>query len=374
MNPEELRPFVATKLAAVRDVVPKLTATVGFDGFVDEIIRVVDKRASLNDYTFVPTMTKLAEKVAGAAGKSTNMQLVVQRMKLGGNGPIMANALAGMGLKVTYIGNLGYPNLHSVFEPMAKHAKIISIADPGHTDALEFEDGKIMLGKHETLGDVNWANIVKRVGLPTLKKLLTGSHFVAYVNWTMLPHMSDIWRQILSKALPKAEPKNKPFVFFDLADPEKRTAADIREALDLIQKFGRFYRVILGLNQKESHEIGEVLGLNAADESKDAIAELAEKIFAALKIERLVVHPTAYAVAVDAKGSAVVDGPFCLKPMITTGAGDHFNAGFCLGNLLGFDKEMSLLVGVSTSGFYVRTGKSPAVADLVKFMRNWPTR
>ena len=372
MNPEELRPLVAAKLAAAKAAVPKLTATVGFDGFVDEIIRVVDKRASLNEYTYVPTMAKLAEKVAGAAGKSTNMQLVVQRMKLGGNGPIMANALAGMGLKVTYIGNLGYPNLHSVFEPMAQHAKIISIADPGHTDALEFEDGKIMLGKHETLGDVNWANIVKRVGLPTLKKLLTGSHFVAYVNWTMLPHMSDIWRQILSKALPKAEPKHKPVVFFDLADPEKRTVADIRAALDLIQKFGRFYRVILGLNQKEAHEIGEVLGLKAADEAKDSIAELAKNIFAALKIERLVVHPTAYAVAVDAKGSALVDGPFCMRPLITTGAGDHFNAGFCLGNLLGFDKEMSLLVGVSTSGFYVRTGKSPSVADLVKFMRNWP--
>ena len=373
MNPEELRPFVAAKLAAAKSAVPKLTATVGFDGFVDEIIRVVDKRAALDQYTFVPTMTKLAEKVAGAAGKSTNMQLVVQMMKLGGNGPIMANALASMGLKVTYIGNLGFPNLHSVFEPMARRAKVISIADPGHTDALEFEDGKIMLGKHETLGDVNWANIVKRVGLPTLKKLLTGSSFVAYVNWTMLPHMSDIWRQILSKALPKAEPKHKPAVFFDLADPEKRTAADIREALDLIQKFGKFYRVILGLNQKEAHEIGEVLGHNVADESKVSIAELAANIFAALKIERLVVHPTAYAVAVDAKGSALVDGPFCVKPLITTGAGDHFNAGFCLGNLLGFDKEMSLLVGVSTSGFYVRTGKSPAVADLVKFMRNWPS-
>jgi len=163
MNPEELRPFVAAKLAAAKSAVPKLTATVGFDGFVDEIIRVVDKRAALDQYTFVPTMTKLAEKVAGAAGKSTNMQLVVQMMKLGGNGPIMANALASMGLKVTYIGNLGFPNLHSVFEPMARRAKVISIADPGHTDALEFEDGKIMLGKHETLGDVNWANIVKRV-------------------------------------------------------------------------------------------------------------------------------------------------------------------------------------------------------------------
>ena len=102
--------------------------------------------------------------------------------------------------------------------------------------------------------------------------------------------------------------------------------------------------------------------------------ELAEKIFATLKIERLVVHQTAYAIAVDASGSALVDGPFCEKPLITTGAGDHFNAGFCLGNLLGFDKETALLMGVGTSGFYVRTGKSPGVAELIKFLKNWPSK
>ena len=33
----------------------------------------------------------------------------------------------------------------------------------------------------------------------------------------------------------------------------------------------------------------------------------------------------------------MVDGPFTAKPLITTGAGDHFNSGFCLGRLLGLD-------------------------------------
>jgi len=58
--------------------------------------------------------------------------------------------------------------------------------------------------------------------------------------------------------------------------------------------------------------------------------------------------------------------------MITTGAGDHFNAGFCLGKLLGLDSELSLLTGVATSGFYVRTAKSPAVSDLIRMLENWP--
>jgi sugar/nucleoside kinase (ribokinase family) len=68
-----------------------------------------------------------------------------------------------------------------------------------------------------------------------------------------------------------------------------------------------------------------------------------------------------------------VEGPFTPKPLITTGAGDHFNAGFCLGKLLGLDDALCLLTGVTTSGFYVRTAKSPTIGDLATTLLNWPT-
>ena len=107
----------------------------------------------------LPTIAQLAERLAAAAGRSTNIELVSQLTKLGGNGPIMANALASFGLKVTYLGILGYPNLHPVFADFAKRAEVHSIAEPGYTDALEFDDGKIMLGKHQSLKQMNWENI-----------------------------------------------------------------------------------------------------------------------------------------------------------------------------------------------------------------------
>lgn len=66
-----------------------------------------------------------------------------------------------------------------------------------------------------------------------------------------------------------------------------------------------------------------------------------------------------------------MNGPFVARPLITTGAGDHFNSGFCLGKLLGFDNTLSLLYGVSTSGFYVRTAKSPGLTELAEFITNW---
>ena len=68
----------------------------------------------------------------------------------------------------------------------------------------------------------------------------------------------------------------------------------------------------------------------------------------------------------------MVQGPFTPKPKITTGAGDHFNSGFCLGKLLGFTTERCLLIGVTTSGFYVRTGQSPSIPDLANLLHNWP--
>ena len=77
---------------------------------------------------------------------NTNVELVSQQTKLGGNGPIMANALASFGLKVCYLGNLGYPNMHPIFSGFAKRAEVYTIAEPGYTDAVEFEDSKIMHG------------------------------------------------------------------------------------------------------------------------------------------------------------------------------------------------------------------------------------
>ena len=65
-------------------------------------------------------------------------------------------------------------------------------------------------------------------------------------------------------------------------------------------------------------------------------------------------------------------GPFVQQPKISTGAGDHFNAGFCLGRVLGLNLDESLCVGTATSGYYVRTGVSPSAAQLAEFIADLP--
>jgi sugar/nucleoside kinase (ribokinase family) len=366
-----MREQTATELLAAVSRASQMTAFVGLDGFVDDILHVVDKRESADKYLRLPTIAQLAERLAAAAGRSTNIELVSQLTKLGGNGPIMANALAGFGLKVTYLGLLGYPNLHPVFADFAQRAEVHSIAEPGYTDALEFEDGKIMLGKHQSLKQMNWENIKTRFGQDKFTAKFGSADLVGFVNWTMLTHMSDIWAAVLKDICPKMKGHRRK-LFLDLADPEKRTNGDILRALELISAFQKHFDVVLGLNEKESTEIGKNLGLNTSDHSPEGLLKLCQTIHQRVRVDTLIVHPTAYALASGPDGTAIVQGPFTPKPKITTGAGDHFNSGFCLGKLLGFPTDRCLLTGVATSGFYVRTGQSPALPDLAKLLRNWP--
>ena len=368
---EEICASTSAKLRAAVPTLKNLPATVGLDGFVDEIIAVVDKRQDNVRYEPVRSIGQLGTKILNAAGQSSNYELVVKQTKLGGNGPIMANALASMGLDVTYIGNLGFPTIDPVFADFAKRAKVISIAEPGHTDALEFDDGKLMFGKHESLKDINWQNLIARVGKDKLKSLLASSKLIGMVNWTMLPFMSDIWKKLLEEIIPQI-PRTDRKLFVDLADPEKRTHADILDALKTLTRFQEHLDVILGLNLKEAGEVGDVLGLPGRNDPEASIRESASAIREKLNLSCVVVHPRRGAAAATKDEEAQFEGPFVQQPKISTGAGDHFNAGFCVGRVLGMGLEESLCVGVATSGYYVRSAESPAAKDLAEFIAKLP--
>jgi hypothetical protein len=283
----------------------------------------------------------------------------------------MANAMAAAGLAVNYIGAVGFPTLHPVFEEMARRANVISIAEPGHTDALEFTDGKLMLGKYSHLTEVNWNNLMLRVGKETLEKMVADSKVFGFVNWTMLPYLSDIWRQLLASGFLKQGGVRRIFMV-DLCDPEKRPSGHIAEAMDILSDAQEQADVILGLNLKESTTIAEVIGIPVQGDPEPQIEQTAAKIRARLNLSCVVVHPRRGAAAATAGESATFNGPFVKEPKISTGAGDHFNAGFCLGRVVGLSLAECLCTGVATSGYYVRTAISPAAKVLAEFIATLP--
>jgi sugar/nucleoside kinase (ribokinase family) len=365
------------KLAAVR-------AVVGFDGFIDSIIRVVDQRHSMqpDDFRPVTTITGFADRCAAAAGKSTNMELHVVERRFGGNGPLFASAMASLGASVTFIGAVGTPDdpalLSPVYQPLADRCeRVYPVAPAASTDALEFDDGKLMLGKTASVQAVSWQLLKETVGLDELRTIFERSSTIGIVNWVMLQGVEGIWRGLMDEVLPKLESTSPRRIFIDLCDPAKRTDEDVRRAAGFLTELNSHMKLTLGLNQSEAERMGRVLGVDIYEGPGNqslgsAMQHAAASIRARLGISCCVVHPRQGAAAADTNTSAWFEGPFTMKPKISTGAGDHFNGGFAFAQDLGLCLDECLAVGCATSGAYVRDAASPGNNRLIEFLRDLP--
>ena len=353
------------KLRMIKDILAKETQPcnllVGFDGFIDEIIHVVVMRNCETEYTRMAKISDLADKIAAAAGLSTNIELVPQLIKIGGNGVIMANALAISNMDVHYIGSLGAPEVHPVFDDFVRNCQsVTSLCDPGHTDALEFTDGKLMLGKSTTLKEINWENLVNTLSIDRVTQLVNEAELIAITNWTMLSRMNTIITGLIELI---TNNEHDPLVFIDLADPAKREKKDIIEVLHLISALAEHSQTILGMNEKESIMIAHCLDIEEPDNVKRTV--ILRKL---LNLYSVVIHPVKGAAAAMADISGWVDGPYTPDPKLTTGAGDNFNAGFCLGLMLNMDLIDALYTGVYTSGYYVRNAHAPSREQLIDWL------
>jgi sugar/nucleoside kinase (ribokinase family) len=346
-------------------------SVVGLDGFVDTIVTPVALRTAQGEaFTPITTITEFGQRILGAAGKSTNIEFYPRMDKLGGNGPIMANALISAGGRLKYIGALGRSAIHPVFQEFAGRADVVSLADPAATTAVEFTDGKLMLGQMRSLDEITFERIVEKIGREGVDQLFAAADLIALVNWTMIPNMTAIFEALVETVLPSLPARDRIF-FFDLADPEKRSRDDLLNVLAVIGKFEKFGRVTLGLNLKEAQQVWAALDYPVIKEDEAGLRKMSADIRSRLGLSTVVVHPKESAACATAAGTAWVPGPYTVKPLITTGAGDHFNAGFSNAQLLGLSPESCLTVGVCTSGHYVRTGQSPTLADLTTFLQTW---
>src|SRR6185312_14794675 len=143
--------------------------------------------------------------------------------------------------------------------------------------------------------------------------------------------------------------------------------------MSLLTKFQERVDVTLGLNLKEAVEVAHVIGITRPPNPEAALEELTIAIRQALDLSCVVVHPRRSAAAATVGQCARFDGPFIQHPLISTGAGDHFNAGFCIGRILGFTLEECLCAGVATSGYYVRNAISPIATALADFLGKLPS-
>lgn len=357
---------------------------VGFDGFIDTIIDVVDVRSDMSPHGYrrIPTIGAFAARCAAAAGRSANIERVILEHRAGGNGPLMAGALAGLGSAVTFIGAIapegaqGGAGVHPVFEDFAARCEAVhAICRPSHTECLEFDDGKLMLNETMAVQAVTWERVVERIGLEELISIVDGSTLIGIVNWSLMGGVPGIWRGLMRDVLPRVSAGARR-VFIDLSDPAKRTDEDVLGAMTMLRELnGAGVAVTLGLNLAEAGRIGGLVGVPAALDLRSLGEELrhaAEGLRERLGLDTIVIHRHTGAAAADPGGSGHFDGTYTRKPRISTGAGDHFNGGFGFAQAAGLGLEWCLAVGCAVSGMYVRDGAAPDRARVLEFLRCLP--
>ena len=343
--------------------------TAGFDGFIDAIIKIIKKKQPQKTSLFT-TIKEFGNYILEKEGTSFSLELEEQNKKLGGNMPIMANALGQMGITVNCIGALGYPQADPIFKNLSSNCQLFSFTDPGISTAYEFKDGKIMLAQMAELNTTGWEKIKELIGIDILNRLYKESDLLCLLNWSEIDASTDIWKGLLKDILPVYSDKTKKQIaFFDLSDCSKRSKESIIESLALIREFASHAKVTLSLNKNESRIIYQSL---FNKKSKKDLFFIGEKIFEKLAIESLVLHTAGEAIAFSHNEQVKVDSFFTREPKISTGAGDNFNAGFCAGQLLELDLESSLILANAVSGCYIRKAISPQLPDIIHFLENIP--
>ena len=67
-------------------------------------------------------------------------------------------------------------------------------------------------------------------------------------------------------------------------------------------------------------------------------------------------------------------GKYVVKPITVTGAGDHFNAGLCMGLLQNLTPRQAMILGQMAASYYVEYGKTPGRQELLVYLNQYKNR
>ena len=343
------------------------SVVLGFDGFVDEMIRPVAERRSLEDFSPVPSIARFGELIARAAGHSSLREIVVTDVHPGGCAVNMGDGLAALGVPVDCFATLGEP-AHPAFASITNRFRSAHSwgREPGRTLAFEFEDGKLMFSAVSQLAEFTPEDIARRLTSNAYQTACRSAAVIALTDWTLYPHMTEVWRLLQREVY--AHLDHRPCFFVDLVDPSSRAEADIRAMLETLPGFETTGPVSLGLNGNEANILARLFGLPACEDATASSLELARALRSRLGVSEIVIHHIRSAAVAGTDGESALPGPFCAAPKKSTGAGDRFNAGYVLGKLLGLPPEERLLCATASSGFFVREARSAHLPELAEFL------
>ena len=126
---------ITKKLESVQTTVVKKSCFLGFDGYVDSLYSLVQRRISAKKWTRMESMKSFGELLIDVAGSSANIERVLKKKIFGGFAPNTSRALSTLGVKNFLVAALGIPKICDLYIEQ-EGVESISISNPGQTLGL----------------------------------------------------------------------------------------------------------------------------------------------------------------------------------------------------------------------------------------------
>ena len=341
----------------------------GFDGYLDRVRVVVADRTDPEAYERLRTLSGFRDRVDRSveADSSLSFEWLEDGRRTGGHTCHLARAFGTWGCSPTMVGMYGDP-IRDTFASEFGECELVSLGDPGVTDAVEFDDGKLMLTEVGDTMDLDWAGIEERLGHARLVEHLEGTALLGVGYWSETPDLPDILDGLRARWSDIPDPPET--ILVDPGDVRKLDAERLRAGRAAIDALTEVADVVLSANRAETAVLADAFAGEADRDFEPAAEAVAEAVsptwFVGHGVDRAVVVADG-----DTHGVAV---PTVDEPAMTTSSGDHFNAGLALGAISGLSPAAAVVLGNSVAGYFVRTADQPSLADVREFLDGYTAK
>lgn len=344
------------------------TVLFGFDGIIDTVREMVAEREQLDSVSLIQELDTLGSKINDSVNSDTSVTIewLDRGTRTGGHVCHLSRVFGRWGCDPIMVGTFGTP-IQSEFEDQFAGNTMYSIGEPGTTDAVEFDDGKLMLTQSGDYQKLTWEALDEKLGHDHLADQLEAVDLFGIGYWSMIPNLPEILQGLAEDVWPTLS--NPPsHVFFDPADIRHLSQSQFAEGFDALERLNREVPVTLSANRGETQELVTRGGGSVDGGSMLDLAMTARDV---VGVDTVVSHGASASAMVTETEQAVIETLHIDEPEIVTSSGDHFNAGVCLGLLEGLDAPSTIALGNAVAGSFIRSGESPTLAMVESFLEEY---
>ncbi len=343
----------------------KCYATVGFDAVTDNLAHAVKARSTNGQTEYFKTIEEYGKFLVDKKGLSCTIELDTIMNKYGGNMANLSYALSNLGANVNAVGTFGDGKPEDVFFGFPKNCTLYPVEKSGSCNALEFDDGKIMLANMSNTDQLTYSSLKAKLKDKKLAELFGGANLVAFVNWSEIKNSTEIWGGLFNDYIKPCGKQYDKKILIDITDVTRHSKCSLKEILKLIENMAEYRRTIMSMNLNETISVAKALNYSSDFEDTKGLIKF---VFDNLNVPEVIVHLSSYSLAICEDGILHCPSFFVKKPKISTGGGDNFNAGFIFGVLQEWDIMNCMLLANSVGSYYIKHGESPNLSQIIQYL------